>query len=223
MVCDARRAGAVRPAQRGHAPATRGRTSRGSAPRGRPAIHRTSMAEKSDESVYHGVACSSRCLIGMGSAGSRTTTMPVRLRESLSRESGDCAGVTGLFLPIPPETARVSPRDLAPGGRAWTIAECGSVTHRGETFLSSCTLCHGRGHVIRRVTCPRCDGTGNVKSECGACGGTGIDRNALGESSSCSACRGTGSVRKDCDVCGGTGGVPQEQSCPNCSGSGIEP
>jgi len=85
--------------------------------------------------------------------------------------------------------------------------------------MVSCTLCHGRGSVIKRETCPTCNGNRTIKRQCTNCGGRAwLETFPL--ETKCPYCDALGMMTVDCDTCNGTGGVPVEETCPDCQGRG---
>ncbi len=88
--------------------------------------------------------------------------------------------------------------------------------------MAMCTLCHGHGKVIRRHPCPVCHDHKKVREACHNCGGKAWIETFPIEVK-CQECDAMGVAEYDCKHCGGSGGVPVEETCSDCHGSGTLP
>lgn len=82
--------------------------------------------------------------------------------------------------------------------------------------MSICDLCHGKGNVIKKVDCSRCNGTGQVKEYCYH----GAAQRDISSSDPCLLCGGLGYYYIKCPDCDGNGYYSKEETCPDCGGSG---
>jgi molecular chaperone DnaJ len=79
----------------------------------------------------------------------------------------------------------------------------GTQARLNITRYEVCGTCHGTGSTgAGEVTCPQCQGTGNVTQMAGA----------MKFSLSCPRCGGTGKLRNSCPTCGGDGRVARTET-----------
>jgi molecular chaperone DnaJ len=79
----------------------------------------------------------------------------------------------------------------------------GTQARLNITRYEVCGTCHGSGSTgAGEVTCPQCQGTGNVTQMAGA----------MKFSLSCPRCGGTGKLRNSCPTCGGDGRVSRTET-----------